>query len=72
MIFTAGGYVNLMTDQIVASGIKSGAVSLLAYSQFLLMLPYTLVFLASWSFLLVAWIALDLPLGPGAGLRLAP
>jgi len=43
MIFTAGGYVNLMTDQIVASGIKSGAVSLLAYSQFLLMLPYTLV-----------------------------
>lgn len=36
------------------------------------MLPYTLVFLASWSFLLVAWIALDLPLGPGAGLRLAP
>lgn len=35
------------------------------------MLPYTLVFLVSWSLLLVAWIALDLPVGPGAGLRLA-
>ena len=34
------------------------------------MLPYTLVFLVSWSLLLVGWIALDLPLGPGAGLRL--
>ena len=43
MVFTAGGYVNLMTDQVVASGIKGGAVSLLAYSQFLLLLPYTLV-----------------------------
>ncbi|HNX98740.1 MAG TPA: lipid II flippase MurJ, partial [Candidatus Aminicenantes bacterium] len=43
MVFTAGGYVNLLTDQIVASSIKGGAVSLLAYSQFLLMLPYALV-----------------------------
>ena len=36
------------------------------------MLPYTLVFLLSWSLLLVGWIALDLPVGPGAGLRLEP
>ncbi|MEP0773363.1 MAG: AbgT family transporter [Acidobacteriota bacterium] len=35
------------------------------------MLPYTLVFLLGWSLLLVAWIALGLPVGPGAGLRLA-
>jgi aminobenzoyl-glutamate transport protein len=34
------------------------------------MLPYTLVLLVSWSLLLVAWIALGLPVGPGAGLRL--
>ncbi|OPZ62003.1 MAG: putative peptidoglycan biosynthesis protein MurJ [Candidatus Aminicenantes bacterium ADurb.Bin508] len=43
MVFTTGGYVNLLVDQVVASGIKGGAVSLLAYSQFLLLLPYTLV-----------------------------
>jgi aminobenzoyl-glutamate transport protein len=34
------------------------------------MLPYTLVFTVAWSILLVAWIALGLPLGPGAALRL--
>ena len=34
------------------------------------MLPYTFVFLVTWSLLLVGWIALDLPVGPGAGLRL--
>lgn len=34
------------------------------------MLPYTLVFLVLWSLLLGAWIALDLPLGPGAKLYL--
>lgn len=33
------------------------------------MLPYTLAFLASWTLLLGAWYLLDLPLGPGAGLR---
>jgi aminobenzoyl-glutamate transport protein len=36
------------------------------------MLPYTLGFLVVWSALLGAWILLDLPLGPGAGLRLEP
>ena len=34
------------------------------------MLPYTLVLFVTWSLLLVAWIALGLPVGPGAGLRL--
>jgi aminobenzoyl-glutamate transport protein len=33
-----------------------------------LMLPYTLVFLGLWSLLLVAWIALGLPLGPEGAL----
>jgi len=35
------------------------------------MLPYTVAFLLGWSLLLVVWIALGLPVGPGAGLRLA-
>jgi aminobenzoyl-glutamate transport protein len=34
------------------------------------MLPYTLVFLASWLVLLVVWMLLGLPVGPGAGLYL--
>ena len=34
------------------------------------MLPYTIAFLVAWSLLLVAWMTLGLPLGPGAGLRL--
>lgn len=32
------------------------------------MLPYTIVYFIFWSILLIAWILLDLPLGPGAGL----
>lgn len=32
------------------------------------MLPYSLVFLAGWTLLMVFWYALKLPLGPGAGL----
>jgi len=35
------------------------------------MLPYTIAFLVVWSVLLVAWMLLDLPVGPGAALRLA-
>ena len=34
------------------------------------MLPYTVVFLVVWSLLLMVWMLLGLPLGPGAGLRL--
>lgn len=34
------------------------------------MLPYTIVFLIIWSIMLTAWVALEIPLGPGAGLFL--
>lgn len=33
------------------------------------MLPYTIAYLISWTLLLVAWIALDAPIGVGAGLH---
>jgi aminobenzoyl-glutamate transport protein len=36
------------------------------------MLPYTTVFLIVWSSLLLAWMAVGLPVGPGAGLYLTP
>lgn len=36
------------------------------------MLPYSLVFLVVWSMLLVAWMLLGLPLGPGAGFDYVP
>jgi len=36
-----------------------------------MMLPYSLAFLAGWTLLLMGWIALDLPMGPGAPLHLA-
>ena len=32
------------------------------------MIPYSLLFFIGWSVLLIAWILLGLPLGPGAGL----
>jgi aminobenzoyl-glutamate transport protein len=35
------------------------------------MLPYSLVFLVCWIVLLVIWMVLGLPLGPGAGLYLS-
>jgi aminobenzoyl-glutamate transport protein len=35
------------------------------------MLPYTIAFLVVWSALLIVWMLLDLPVGPGAALRLA-
>ena len=34
------------------------------------MLPYTVVFLACWSLMLVVWMLLGLPVGPGSGLYL--
>lgn len=33
------------------------------------MLPYTIVFLVSWILLLIVWLMLDIPLGPGAGIH---
>lgn len=35
-----------------------------------LMLPYTLLFLLSWSIMLIVWMVLGLPVGPGAALML--
>jgi aminobenzoyl-glutamate transport protein len=35
-----------------------------------MMLPYTVIFLVCWSIFLVAWLLLELPVGPGAGLYL--
>jgi aminobenzoyl-glutamate transport protein len=35
------------------------------------MLPDTGVYLGGWSLVLMAWMLLGLPVGPGAGLRLA-
>jgi aminobenzoyl-glutamate transport protein len=34
------------------------------------MLPYTIVFFIVWVFLLVVWVLLGWPLGPGAGIHL--
>jgi aminobenzoyl-glutamate transport protein len=36
-----------------------------------IMLPYALVFLAVWTILLLSWVVLDIPLGPGGGLHYA-
>jgi aminobenzoyl-glutamate transport protein len=40
-------------------------------SMISLMLPYTIAFLVAWTLMLMGWIALGLPVGPGAGLFLA-
>ena len=34
------------------------------------MLPYSVVFLIGWSVLLVIWVLLELPIGPGASMFL--
>jgi p-aminobenzoyl-glutamate transporter AbgT len=36
------------------------------------MLPYSVAFLVGWTVLLVVWMLLGLPLGPGAELYLTP
>ncbi|MBL9203269.1 MAG: AbgT family transporter [Opitutaceae bacterium] len=35
------------------------------------MLPYSIAFILSWTLMLIAWIVIGLPMGPGAGLYLA-
>ena len=35
-----------------------------------MMIPYSLVFLLVWSLLLIGWMVLGLPLGPGAALTI--
>ena len=44
---------------------KTGIGSMIA-----LMLPYSVAFLIAWTLMLMGWIALGLPVGPGAGLFL--
>lgn len=44
---------------------KAGIGTLIA-----LMMPYSIAFMIAWTLMLVGWILLGLPLGPGAGLRL--
>ena len=46
---------------------RAGLGTLLA-----LMIPYALAFALAWSALLVGWVALDIPLGPGGPLHYAP
>jgi aminobenzoyl-glutamate transport protein len=46
---------------------KTGIGTMLA-----MMIPYSIAFLIAWTLMLVAWIALGLPVGPGAGLFLPP
>jgi aminobenzoyl-glutamate transport protein len=46
---------------------KTGIGTLVA-----LMLPYSIAFMIAWTFMLIGWILLGLPVGPGAGLTLAP
>jgi aminobenzoyl-glutamate transport protein len=36
------------------------------------MIPYSIAFMIAWIALLVGWILLDLPLGPGAGIHYIP
>jgi aminobenzoyl-glutamate transport protein len=36
------------------------------------MLPYSLMFFIFWTLLLIGWILIDLPLGPGAGIYYLP
>ncbi|HYC70481.1 MAG TPA: AbgT family transporter, partial [Opitutaceae bacterium] len=44
---------------------KTGIGTMLA-----MMMPYSIAFLIFWTLMLVGWIALGLPVGPGAGLYL--
>ena len=55
-------YFALILATVQRYDAKAGLGTLIAT-----MLPYTFVFLVSWSLLLMGWIALDLPVGPGAG-----
>jgi aminobenzoyl-glutamate transport protein len=37
-----------------------------------IMMPYSIAFMIAWTIMLIGWIWLGLPMGPGAGLFLAP
>ena len=56
-------YFPLILGFAVRYAPKTGIGTMLA-----MMMPYSIAFLISWTLMLVGWIALGLPVGPGAGL----
>lgn len=60
-------YFPLILGFAVRYAPKTGIGTMLA-----MMIPYSIAFLVAWTLMLVAWIALGLPVGPGAGLFLPP
>jgi aminobenzoyl-glutamate transport protein len=66
IITPLNGYFPLILGFAVRYVPKTGIGSMIA-----LMLPYSVAFLITWTLMLMGWIALGLPVGPGAGLFLA-
>ena len=66
IITPLNGYFPLILGFAVRYVPKTGIGSMIA-----LMLPYSVAFLIAWTLMLMGWIALGLPVGPGAGLFLA-
>ena len=56
----------------MAGSTASCACAVAAITLVALMLPYTIVFAAVWTLLLVLWMAAGLELGPAGPLRYAP
>ena len=65
IITPLNGYFPLILGFAVRYVPKTGIGSMIA-----LMLPYSVAFLIAWTLMLMGWIALGLPVGPGAGLFL--
>jgi aminobenzoyl-glutamate transport protein len=65
IITPLNGYFPLILGFAVRYVPKTGIGSMIA-----LMLPYSVAFLITWTLMLMGWIALGLPVGPGAGLFL--
>jgi len=59
-------YFPLILTYAVRYAPKTGIGTLVA-----LMLPYSIAFMIAWTLMLIGWILLGLPVGPGAGLTLA-
>lgn len=43
MVFAAGGHINLLVDQLIASHLKDGGVSILGYAQFFVTMPFMVI-----------------------------
>ena len=59
------GIVTIIFVVFLIQGIACGIGTIVA-----LMLAYTITFLIGWAIFLLAWMTLDIPVGPGAGLYL--